>query len=104
MLFWLFNILKHFNFFKGKIMDSSCTLIHWNDNKHIIISSGWNNSFLVTAELFDDSTLRFNEVEKKSEEVQYMPALPYSMRSSVMGELNGKPILAGGVTCENTNK
>ena len=83
-------------------MDSSCTLINWNDKKHIIISSGWNNNFLVTTELFDGSTLRFYEVEKKSEEVQYMPALPYSMRSSVMGELNGQPILAGGVICEKS--
>ena len=81
----------------GPIMDSSCALINWNDRQHIVISSGWNNSFLITSELFDGPNLKFNPITKPPNNT--MP-LPYSMRSSVMGEVNGKAVIAGGVKCD----
>ena len=82
----------------GPIMDSSCALVNWNQNRRVIISSGWNNSFLLTTELLDGPNLKFHSITKP-QELDHMP-LPYSVRSSVMGEIGGKPVVAGGVKCE----
>jgi hypothetical protein len=84
----------------GPSMDSSCITMSWNGKRHIILAGGWNNSALYTTELFDLTTLKWKGITKQLSDSQFILPLPFSLRSSVIGELNKTPILAGGVKCQ----
>lgn len=84
----------------GPIMDSTCSMINWNGKKSVLLAGGWNNSAVVVSELFDLDALRFTEVRKTLDEPEsFAMPLPFPVRSSVIGELDKRPIMAGGVTC-----
>ena len=84
----------------GPVMDSTCTSLNWNGKFQVIIAGGWNNSVLYSTELFHKDTWRWKEVTKPINFLNSTMALPYGVRSAVMGELDRKPFLAGGVKCE----
>ena len=84
----------------GPVMDSTCTSLHWNGKFQVTIAGGWNNSVLYSTELFHKDTWRWKEVTKPINFLNSTMALPYGVRSAVMGELDRKPFLAGGVKCE----
>ena len=74
----------------GPRLDLSCASVNWNQEKHVLLAGGWNNSATNTSELVSNGNERFESITEK---------MPFKMRSTVMGELNSQPILAGGVIC-----
>ena len=74
----------------GPRLDLSCASVNWNQEKYILMAGGWNNSATNTSELVSSGNERIESI---------MESIPFKMRSTVMGELNSQPILAGGVIC-----
>ena len=74
----------------GPRLDLSCASVNWNQDKYVLLAGGWNNSATNTSELVSNGNERFESITEK---------MPFKMRSTVMGELNSQPILAGGVIC-----
>ena len=83
----------------GPVMDSTCTSLHWSGKYQVIISGGWNNSVLHSTELFDSKSWKWKKVTGPLNYWKSNMALPYGIRSAVMGELDKKPFLAGGIKC-----
>ena len=85
----------------GPVMDSTCTSLHWNGKHQVIISGGWNNSVLYSTELFDAKSWKWKEITRR---ITNNPinsfALPFGIRSAIIGQLDRKPFMAGGVKCE----
>ena len=83
----------------GPRMDASCTAITWRMERTIVISGGYNNSALDITEMLDTETERWMTVEANQTDEVYTPALSVSLKTSVMSELSGSPVLVGGVQC-----
>lgn len=96
--FWITKPWMKLNY--GPIMDSTCGLVHWEGKHQVIISGGWNNSVLHSTEIFKSDSKRWQQMGKPYNSSHFIMALPYGLRSAVMGELDKKPFLAGGVKCE----
>ncbi len=62
-------------------------------------SGGWNNSGLDVTEIFDHNLENWLDIQTNLTNDIYSPALNVSLRSGVMSELNGQPVLVGGVEC-----
>lgn len=84
----------------GPAMDLSCASVFWKHvSPSILVAGGWNNSALMTTELFVSQEERVLSVAQHSL-TQTKPSLPIRLRSAVMTDLNQRPLLVGGVICE----
>ena len=82
----------------GALYDMSCATAHWFGKKRVIAAGGWNNQGMKSSELFDLNKLSWSAIQNFENDSFHQP-LPFTLRSSVMAELNKNPVLAGGVTC-----
>ncbi len=83
----------------GPRMDASCSMVNWNLERRVLLVGGWNSSGMHVTEILDPVSERWQSVETNITNDIHSPALDHSSRSAILGELNKKPILAGGVQC-----
>lgn len=87
----------------GPRIDATCFQVNWMTERTIMMVGGWNNYGLNVTEIFDGHSQKWFNVFKNDtsgSKPVIQNALALKLRSSKLSELNGLPVLIGGVICQ----